>query len=212
LADEQAGVVSRRQLLDLGLTPAQAQKNVQNGRWRALFPGAYATFTGPVLPLTQVWAAVLYAGTGAVASHGTALWLAGLLDELPRPLHISVGHRRRVRNQRGIRIHRMTALDDRPGSAIHPAALPPRVRVEGAILDQVEKSSATVAIDLVLRATQRRLTTAARVRAALEQRRRQRFRALLLDVLDDSAQVAAVLQARGWKGRLRACGAGCVVN
>jgi hypothetical protein len=191
LADEQEGVVSRRQLLDLGLTPAQAHQNMENGRWRRLLPGVFATFTGPVGPLAEVWAAVLYAGAGAAASHGTALWLANLLDELPRPINISVGHRRRVRNQRGLRIHRVKALDDRPDSVVHPAAQPLRVRVEVAVLDQAETSSAAVAVDLVLRATQRRLTTAARVSDALAERRRHRFRALLLEVLADAAQGVA---------------------
>jgi len=185
LADEQEGVVSRRQLLDLGLTPAQAQQNMENGRWRRLWPGVFATFTGPVGPAAEVWAAVLYAGAGAAASHATALWLADLLDDLPRPLHISIGHQRRARNQRGLRIHRMNALDDRPDSVIHPVAQPPRVRIEIAVLDVVETFSAADAVGLVLRATQRRLTTASRLRAALGDRRRQRYRALLLDVLAD---------------------------
>jgi len=191
LADEQQGVVSRRQLLDLGLTPAQAYQNMENGRWQRLWPGVFATFTGPVGPAAEVWAAVLYAGAGAAASHGTSLWLAGLLDVLPRPLHISIGHQRRVRNQTGLRIHRMNALNDCPESVVHPVALPPRVRIECAILDQVETSSAEAAIDLVLRATQRRLTTAPRLRAALGDRRRQRYRALLLDVLADVDQGVA---------------------
>ena len=188
LADDQEGVVSRRQLLDLGLTPAQTHQNVLNGRWRPLLPGVCATFTGPVGPLAEVWAAVLYAGAGAVASHGTALWLAGLLDDLPRPLRVSVGHRRRVRDQPGLRIHRMNALDDSPEAVVHPAALPPRVRIENAVLDQAETAAAATAVDLVLRATQRRLTTAARICAALGDRPRHRHRTLLLAVIADAAQ------------------------
>lgn len=48
LAEQQQGIVSRSQLLSLGLSRSQARRNVANGRWRLLLPGVYATFTGPV--------------------------------------------------------------------------------------------------------------------------------------------------------------------
>ena len=48
VADEQGGLVSRQQLIDLGLTRAQAAANVDNGRWQRVHPDVYATFTGPI--------------------------------------------------------------------------------------------------------------------------------------------------------------------
>jgi hypothetical protein len=190
-------VVSRQQLLELGYSQSQAQQNVANGRWRSLLPGVYATFTGPVEPMALVWAAVLYAGDGAAASHSTALWLAGVLVDLPRPLHISVGHTRRVRSQRGLLIHRASALDLRPHTLLHPAARPPRFRTELSLLDQAASGSDDFAIDLVLKAIQRRQTTSSRIRSTLASMPRHRWRKLLLEVLDEAAQgVASPLELR----------------
>ena len=197
IAEEQHGVVSRQQLLGLGYSQSQAQQNVTNGRWRNLLPGVYATFTGPVEPMALVWAAVLYAGDVAAASHSTALWLAGVLADLPRPLHIGVGHARRVRSQRRLLIHRMSALDLRPHVLLHPAARPPRVRTEILLLEQAASGSDDFAIDLVLKAIQRRQTTASRIRSTLASTPRHRWRKLLLEVLDEATQgIASPLELR----------------
>src|SRR6478672_1112740 len=106
LLDRQAGVLSRSQLLALGLTRSQARRHVVNGRWHMLLPGVYAGFTGPVGQVARIWSALLYAGPDAVASHGTALWLAGVLDRPPVVTHVSIPATRRVQPQPGLRIHR----------------------------------------------------------------------------------------------------------
>jgi hypothetical protein len=178
--DRQSGAV-----LDLGLTRSTAGRGIRNGRWRparrqrasiageaeersergaeqsgSVLPGVYATFTGPVPPLAGIWAAVLYAGPGACASHGTALWLAGLpppdapIGVPPMPLRVLVPHDRRVVSQPGVLVRRSRSATE----ARHPAALPPRVRIERAKLDVAAECTAAGALDMVLRATQRRLT------------------------------------------------------
>ena len=129
VADEQGGLVSRQQLIDLGLTRAQAAANVDNGRWQRVHPGVYATFTGPIDASQQVWAALLHAGPGSAACCSTALWLCGVLDRTPDPLHISIPEARRVRPLTNVRMHRCRALN-RPVPPIHPVATPPRIRVE----------------------------------------------------------------------------------
>ncbi len=184
IAKLQGGIISRHQLLDLGLTPAQAKSEINNGRWRRLLPGVYGTFTGPIGTHSRVSAALLYAGPGAAASHGTALWLWKLLDESPAVIDIVVPGSRRVRRQPGLRVHRRRALD-RPdvSSLIHPSAQPTRLRVEEAVLDHCDAVAAPAAVDVVLRATQRRVTTADRLRGSMNRRPRQRWRSLLLDVL-----------------------------
>ena len=91
------------QLMALGLSRSQARQKVVNGRWQLLLPGVYCTFTGPVDAMATIWAAVLYAGPGAAASHGTALWLAGAVDERPVVVDISIPATRRVRRQVGVR-------------------------------------------------------------------------------------------------------------
>ena len=182
LAEQQQGIVSRGQLLALGLSRSQTRRNVANGRWRLLLPGVYATFTGPVGELAAVWAAVLGPGSGAAASHATALWLGGVIDDRPDVIHMSIPAERRVRSHPGVRIHRTRDFSD----SVHPAALPPRSRVECAVLDVSETAGPVVVVDIVLRSIQRRLTTALRLRAALSSRPRHRHRWLLQEVLDEA--------------------------
>lgn len=80
IAADQRGVIGRRQLLAVGLTGSQARRYLANGQWRTVFPGVYLTHAGPVSGHGIAWAALLYAGDGAALSHGTALWLDGVID------------------------------------------------------------------------------------------------------------------------------------
>jgi len=192
----QNGVISRGQLLSMGLSPAQARRDVDNGRWQTLHPGVYGTFTGPVSSFARVWAAVLYAGPGAAASHRTALWLTGHLDEDGQAVHVSIPASRRVLPQSGIRIHLSRLLAAGP-AILHPSSSPPRVRLEVALLDWCDQQTASQATHLVLSAIQRRLTTANRIGAALATRTRHRWRRLLTEILGEArAGVASPLELR----------------
>jgi hypothetical protein len=194
VAEFQAGVISRQQLLASGLTARQSRRGLDSGRWRQWHQGVYLTFTGPVNDEARIWAAVLYAGADAAAGGRTALWLAGATTEFPDPLEISVPHPRQVRPVPGVRIHRTRGLLNH----VHPAAAPPRVRLEAAVLDVaegLEKEESVV--DIVLRVIQRRLTTADRLRKQLQDRPRHRWRRLLTDVLSEAtAGVASTLELR----------------
>jgi hypothetical protein len=198
IAEFQSGVISRRQLIELGLSPMQAKADINTGRWQRMLPGVYATFTGPIDTPARIWAAILYAGPGAAASHGTALWLWKLKDEPPSVIDVVVPESRKVLPRIGLRVHRRRALDqDNAELLVHPSAQPPRLRVEEAVLDHCDSATAVVAIDLILRATQRRLTTADRLRRSIDQRPRQRWRSLLLEVLTDVvAGVESALERR----------------
>ncbi len=163
-----------------------------------MLPGVYATFTGPVGTFRRVWAAILYAGPGAACSHGTALWLWKVLEDPPTVIDIVVPESRRVLAQPGIRIHRRRAFNQ--GSdmlLVHPSAQPPRLRVEQAVLDHCDSATPLAAVDVVLRATQRRHTTVDRLRLAIGQRQRQRWRLLLLEILAEvEIGVASPLELR----------------
>jgi len=207
VATAQHGLVSRGQLIDLGLTPSQARTNLRNGRWQRVHPGVYATFTGSLDKMHLVWAALLYAGPDAVACCATSLWLYGVIDKAPELIHVSIPESRRVDPHPGIRPHRRRVLDQ-PGAPIHPAASPPRIRIEESLLDECARRTEDETVGLVLRATQRRLTTPARIMAALSRRAIQPRRALILDLLTDAE--AGVLNVAGdddhaWAGRHRGC-------
>ena len=193
IAAEQDGIIARRQLFSAGLTPGVARRAVVARRWLTLYPCVYATFSGAVPDRAQIWAALLRAGPGATASHRTALWLAGLIDERPGVIEVAIPHgRRHVAS--GMRVYRMRNLDQ----FTHPAARPPRLRLEQAILATTQSAqSEDVVLDFVLRSTQRRLTTAARLQLALKAWPRHRWRSLLLKVLAEVQDgVASALELR----------------
>jgi hypothetical protein len=65
----------------------------------------YATFTGALPRRAQLWAAVLYAGKGAVLSHQSAGELQGLVDKPPDVIHVTVPASRRITPVPGLVIH-----------------------------------------------------------------------------------------------------------
>lgn len=183
LAQAQAGAIARRQLRSLGVSREVVRSYLRGRRWQRVHPGTYAVFTGPLPPTTRIWAAILYAGEVAVASHQTSGWLHRLVDDLPPRLDVCVPHGHRHRGSRpGVRVRQSRRYAERA----HPAQLPPRTRLEDTVLDLTEDSSRSEdVVTVLLRACQRRLTTASRLRMTARRRSRLRWRALVADVLAD---------------------------
>ncbi|MET9020998.1 type IV toxin-antitoxin system AbiEi family antitoxin domain-containing protein [Actinopolymorpha sp. NPDC004070] len=181
--EKQAGVVLLEQVRGCGMTPDQVRARVESGRWQRLFPRVYLTHGGPAQRPSSRWAALLYAGTDALLSHGTAAELWGLLDGpvvANAPVDVTVPKERRVRPQPGLCLHYST----RVAAIRHPTRVPPRTRVEDTVLDlaaTTERFPDIVA--LVCSACQRRLTTPARLRAALAARPNTPWRASLRTML-----------------------------
>lgn len=183
----QCGVVSRRQLLDAGTTRKWIEMQLAAQRWQRVHPGVYATFTGPLPREAVVWAALLYAGAGAVLSHHTAAERHGLTDEVDDTVHVTIPVERRVRSRPGVRIHYAHRL---PRTRIDWRA-PAMVNVNDTVLDLVDTSCRPEeAIDWVTRACQRRRTNPQRLRAALGLRKKIRWRAMVEGALADVAEGA----------------------
>jgi hypothetical protein len=196
LVERQAGVVSRLQALELGLTDETIEGHLSAGRWQKGHPGVYLTFTGPISELARVWAAIRYAGRDAMASHETAAWLAGLQDDPPALVHVTVPAYRRVHPRPGLRIHISTPA----AATLHPARQPPQTRLECTVIDCVASARrAEEVIDVVTRACQRRLTTAARLAAAAAERPKLPWRGLLAAVLADVRDGVLSMLERKWR-------------
>ena len=184
LVRHQSGVATRRQLLECGLTEEQIRANIAARRWTKLLPGVYATFSGPPSRAAQIWAAVLRAGSGAVASHQTAAELIGLVDQPGTPIHVTVPHSRTPNRIRGVRLHRSTRVN----AARHPTRTPPQTRVEETVVDLTQSARCLDdAIGWLARAVGSRLTTPARLDVALRDRPRLRWRAALTEAVADVA-------------------------
>ncbi len=109
LAECQHGVVSQRQLLELGLTRSGIRHRRVQGRLHELLPGVYAVGRPEVSKDGRLLAAVLSSGAGAVLSHLSAAELWGIRAGAARRPEVSVAASRFPRS-RGVRVHRRAVL------------------------------------------------------------------------------------------------------
>jgi very-short-patch-repair endonuclease/predicted transcriptional regulator of viral defense system len=158
LAASQHGVVTRRQLVRLGVTARQVEGWVMRGELRRLHRGVY--LMGPVATrYTPFMAGVLACGAEAALSHRSGVHLYELLPHpaRPRPIHISVvGHH--VAGERGLVVHRVCRLANyevRNRDGI-PVTAPIRTLIDFAAGDATdEELERAVAEAFALRLTQR---------------------------------------------------------
>ncbi len=186
LAARQAGLLSRRQLNDLGVDRFRVRNQVAARRWVELSPAVVGTTTGPLSREQRIWLGLLHAGPSAVLGDLSAAEVCGLrnwhreeicilvpwnldLDDLPAGIRIA-------RTRRPISVH----VDPRGG--------PPRWRIEPAILHfAAYQRSRRTAQAVVAAAVQQQLTDPARLVVALEQMRPLRWATLFRRVIGDIA-------------------------
>jgi very-short-patch-repair endonuclease len=188
LLSVQSGIVDRDQALRVGLSRWQIEHRLASGAWQRVYPGVYATFSGPLSRDARLWAAVRRAGDGAMVSHETAAELHGIIDKsVSTSIHITVPAGRRPvqhRLARGITIHRS---DQSQQQALGPFNLP-RTRIEDTVLDLVAAAPTfDRAYAWIARSVSRKLVTVDALRAVLAARSRIRWRAWLSDALEDAS-------------------------
>jgi hypothetical protein len=129
LAGNQHGVVTREQLLNLGLTTDAIRHRLARGRLHTIHRGVYAVGRPELTPHGWWMAAVLSCGPEAVLSHHSAAGLWGI-----------VGQRRR--RQLGSRSRPPSLIDvSVPGNAVRRRDA---IRVHGALCSRpVTKHSGT---------------------------------------------------------------------
>jgi hypothetical protein len=187
LLSVQHGIVDRNQALQVGFTRWQIEHRLASGAWQRVYPGVYATFSGPLTRDARLWAALRRAGPGAMLSHETAAEVHGIIDKpAGGNIHVTVPLSRRPaqhRPTRGIVIHRSKQSQQQ---FLGPFMLP-RTRVEDTVLDLVT-TAATFdhAYSWVARSVSRKRVTAESLRAALADRTRIRWREWLKDALEDA--------------------------
>jgi hypothetical protein len=180
----QDGVLTWQQALESGLTRSKIQAQLAGGRWQRLMGRVYAAFTGPPSRRSLLWAVLLRAGRGAALSHDTAAELVGLVGDQTPLVHVTVPNTRRIARIPGAVVH----LSARAEAARHPTRLPPQTRVEETVLDLANRSPhLDEVLGWVTRACGRRLTTPTRLRRAMKQRAKLRWRDGLTAALADVA-------------------------
>lgn len=198
----QSGVVSRRQALSRGLADHDLRRLVRRRELAVVHPGVLVAHTGPLTWIQRAWAATLATWPSAL-SHASALRAAegpGRRDhDATSPLHVAVDRQRRVVAPDGVVVHRLAGFPVR----VAWNASPPRLRVEEALVDLAAgAANEWRAIERLAGAVQSRLTTATRIRAALDGRERVARRTFLADVLTDIDDGACSVLEHGYLVRV----------
>lgn len=187
LLDVQDGVVSRRQLRELGAHAWDVRRLLRRRELVVVHPGVYVNHTGELTSRQRRWAAV----------H--AHWPAALAMEsvMPGHLHdavvqIAVAHGRTVRAMPRVRVHRLVRFDSR----VRWQASPPAMRLEDAAIELALRASDLLSrFEVLAAACRSRQTTAERLTDEVRKRRRLPNRELLLDMLCDiSTGACSVLE------------------
>jgi hypothetical protein len=157
LADRQAGMLARRQLLHLGYNCDYVRTQLRAGRWKSHGPTVISTVTGELTSEQRRWLAVLHADHGALiggltaaAAHGLAHWNRDDITVLVPP-HIVL---RPVTAIHWVRTRRSLRMLRDPASSLPTARLEPAVLIFGAA-----ERSARTAIGVMAAAVQQSLTT-----------------------------------------------------
>jgi hypothetical protein len=90
LLRRQAGVVCRAQAMRAGMSALQIDRLVARRRWVPLLPRVYRASEYRLTDEARLWAAVLWAGDGAVPCGRAALWWHGLLPAAPQTITLTV--------------------------------------------------------------------------------------------------------------------------
>jgi hypothetical protein len=181
----QAGVITRKQALDSGISAGAIRWKIKSGVWRQVYWGVYATFTGPLTRDAQLWAAVLFAGPGAQLSHETAAEILRLTDRCSPVIHVAIPADRRVVPPKGVAIHLSSYV---AAGWRFARGVPPHTFAEETIIDLVH--AATDRDDVVAYVTgafARNLTSEVRLRKAIAIRRKLRWRADLDEIVPKAA-------------------------
>jgi very-short-patch-repair endonuclease len=114
LAAKQRGIVTRRQLMAAGVGPVAIKRRRRAGRLQPIHRGVYAVGHSVLVDGAREVAALLACAPGAVLSHLSAAYQWRLLPYPANqtPVDITVVGRQ-PRRTRGIRVHRVRALDRR---------------------------------------------------------------------------------------------------
>ena len=121
IAREQLGLMTRAQARAVGCSDTTIDRRVASGAWRREHPGVFAVAGSPRSWEQRVLAAVLAAGPGAVASHGTAASLHGMAGASLGRLEVTVPGTT-LRRIRSVVVHRSLVLPTQDRVMIGPIA------------------------------------------------------------------------------------------
>ncbi len=198
LLAEQGGVITRRQVLTAGASPASIERALRRREWVRLLPGVFLDHTGSPSWQQRAWAGVLFYEPAALAGRPALRAGAGpgwRHHDDAAPIEIAVGVERTVRNAAGYRVRRCVDLETR----VRWNTGPPRIRTEHAAIDVAsQQTDRWHTIAVLADVCQTRRTTARRILVHLSERGRVRERRWLTEVLRDVAEGTCSVLEHGY--------------
>ena len=192
----QDGVVSRRQILELGGNDNDIERMLRRRELTTVHTGVYVSHTGPLSREQKEWAAVL------------AFWPAALAEESALPGHpidvviVAIALDRRCQPLARVRVRRTKDLAKR----LAPNSSPPRIRLEHATIDvmarKIARDDVAGAFTTLAEVCHSRRTSPVAIAEALTERGRVAGRRLLAAMLEDFATGACSVLERGYLHRV----------
>ena len=185
LLEVQSGVVSREQVIGLGLTDADVRRLARRREWARVHPGVYVNHTGPLTWRQRAWAAVLCCAPAALCDESAIRAVAG--PGFRRHLeggaiHVAIDHSRKVVAPGGAVVHRVVGLEE----MVLWNTSPPRMRLEHATVRVAARAERDIdAIAWIADAVGARLTLRDRLAAAATGISRLPRRPFLVSVIGD---------------------------
>ncbi|GAB3303854.1 hypothetical protein EK0264_03390 [Epidermidibacterium keratini] len=202
LFNRQHGVIARRQAMECGADENDVRRLLRRKEWVRVYSGVYVNHTGALTWHQRAWAAVLHCEPAALcrASARRAADGPGRAEyDDGAPIQVAIDPSRTLAQRPGIKIYRLSGLEHR----VLWNTSPPRQRPEEAVIDLA--SNAVRQIDAIAHladAVAARITTAQRLRAALDDRGRVPRRRLLSQIISDIGEGTCSALEHGYLSRV----------
>lgn len=179
----QHGIVTRRQALEHGVSLSRIRAHVAAGRWRRLRSGTLATFTGPLTPEAEAWAAVLACWPAALSHESAGKCYRMSRPRAGAPVHVTVRYGASASRTDGLVVHRSRAFEHITAS---PGGGPPMVAPVHTAVDLATAApTPRAAMSVLQRSALSGGVSGGALLAAMELRRPPRYR----DALHDAAML-----------------------
>jgi hypothetical protein len=193
LAETQAGLLSHRQLRELGVSRGEIRNHVRVGRWAVRSSEVVSTTTGPLSREQALWLGVLHGGPTAMIGALSAAAVRGLRRWDRDEITVLVSNPLSFEPLPGYRFFRTR----RPYKILLGTGDLPTCRLEPAVLMfAAHEPHLRTALGAVAATVQQRLTTAGALDTWLDRltplRRSRDLRSLLTDVSDGAHSMAEV--------------------
>jgi very-short-patch-repair endonuclease len=190
VAKQQAGIVTRQQLREAGLSQRSVTVMLQSGELESVHHGIHIVRGAPVTYEARLWAAVL--ATGGVLGFATAAHLWGIEEHPPARIDVIVERGPHIVAPALVRLHR---IDLRSGSTQRRHGLPITTR-QTTVLDHAGRLRRREADDVMDRALQLGWLQRRDIERRLQQQPGRTGNVTLRRILDATADGAAARSER----------------